>query len=276
MNPLRARDRIASATVMLTAGLLLMGADNHGCGGDIATPGSTDGGDAAMAATETSGGNCTLDASAYERACQVDSDCAAVFLGNVCTDDCMGNCPNAAIRSTEKTRYDADLAAVQARIMNPNHGTACSCALGPAFCRAGLCDIHSPLEDAGASDGGGHCRWPDSLNDAGPGVRGCGVGRAFLECTFPSGVSCSARGSGPLTELCISDDPTKCSDCTSLPSGATCHNRCGAGEYAVSCGGPPLLSPDGGTPPVYQDTPAGCVAMGSTPAGNTYACCPCQ
>ena len=72
--------------------------------------------------------------------------------------------------------------------------------------------------DADTGEAAGQCLWPDTLNDAGPGVRGCYVGRALLECTFPSGVGCSAESSsGPLTELCISDDPTHCSDCSSLP-----------------------------------------------------------
>jgi hypothetical protein len=265
MNPLRARSRIADAAALLTAGFLSMGADNKGCGGD-----------GTMGATDASGGSCTLDASAYDQSCQVDSDCVEAFLGNVCTDDCVGDCANTAIRSSESARYNADLAATSARMAHPNGGT-CSCALGPAFCRAGTCDIHSPREDAGTSDAPGQCRWPDTLNDAGPGVRACGVGRVFLECTYPSGVGCTARSSGTLTELCVSDDPTKCSDCATLPSGATCRNLCGSGEYAVSCGGPPLSPlPDGEATAVYQDPPQGCVAMGITPAGNTYGCCPCQ
>jgi hypothetical protein len=248
MNPLRTRDRIPNAATMLAAGLLLTGADSKGCGGDT-----------------TSGGTCTLEASTYDRTCQTDSDCIAVFLGNLCTDDCMGDCPNAAIRGSEGARYDTDLAAAQARI---THASAhCSCALGPAFCKAGACDIHSPLEDGGRSDAGGQCHWPASLNDAGPGVLACAVGRAFVECTSPSG-GCD----------CITDDPTTCSDCPGgLPSGATCRNQCAPGEYAVSCGGPPPFPPsDGGPAPVYQQPPAGCVNKGGGPAGDTNACCPCQ
>lgn len=105
------------------------------------------------------------------------------------------------------------------------------------------------------------CNPPVSLEDAGPHVRACTFGRAFLECTFPGGGGC----------LCISDAPSACRGCA-----APCQNRCGDGEYAVSCGGPPLLSEDGGETEVYQQPPAGCAAVSGTPAGNVFACCPCE
>jgi hypothetical protein len=260
MSPLRARNRIVEATLILLASLLLMGADGKGCGGD--------------AATGADGGNCTLQPSAYDRSCQVDSDCVAVSMGNVCADVCAGICPNAAIRSSESARYNADLAATPARHTS---GVACSCAFGPPVCRAGECTVLSAGGDVGGMDAAPRCQWPDSLNDAGPEVRACRVGRAFLECTYPSGTACGASASGTLTVLCISDDPTQCPKCGPPPSGATCRNLCGPNDYAVSCGGPPLRPPpDGGVASVYQDAPAGCVSAGSTPAGNTYSCCPCM
>ena len=273
MNPLRAGGRIAGLAAVLSAAVFLTGAQSKSCGGGETTVAAGDAGDARTGAT---GGPCTLEASAYDQSCQVDSDCVTAFLGDVCSDVCVGDCPNAAISRSDSPRYNADLAGTPARIARPNGGT-CSCALGPAFCRAGTCSIQSPLDDAGPKEDGGQCRWPDNLNDAGPGVRACQVGRAFLQCIYPSGVACGAISSGPLTELCISDDPTSCPNCRPLPSGATCTDQCAPGHYAVSCGGPPLFPlPDSGAAPVYQDTPIGCTTAGVTPAGNTYSCCPCQ
>ena len=105
------------------------------------------------------------------------------------------------------------------------------------------------------------CEPPANLRDAGPHVRACTFGRAYLECTFPGGGGC----------LCISDDPSMCRGCA-----APCQNRCADDEYAVSCGGPPLLSEDGGVTETYQELLAGCVIVAGTPAGNAYACCPCE
>ncbi len=117
----------------------------------------------------------------------------------------------------------------------------------------------------------GTCHWPDSLNDAGSGA--CTVGRTYLNCRFPSGVGCGAVSSpGPLTEGCISSDLTGCPGCDPAV-GATCEDQCGPDEYAVSCGGPPHFADDGSF--TYQQAPAGCRDVGSTPGGNTYSCCPC-
>ena len=123
------------------------------------------------------------------------------------------------------------------------------------------------------------CQWPASLNDAGPGA--CSVGRAYVKCTYPSGVNCEAGGgaSSPegLTMLCISDDPTSCSGCGSTAGAATCTDMCAPNEYALSCGGPPHFNPDGGVDNfTYEQPPANCVGMGGTPAGNGYYCCPCE
>lgn len=123
------------------------------------------------------------------------------------------------------------------------------------------------------------CKWPASLNDAGPGA--CRVGRAYVECKYPSGVSCDgglgASSPGGLTMLCISDDPTSCQGCDSISGPATCTNMCAPNEYAVSCGGPPLFSGDGGFDNfAYQQPPANCVGVAGTPAGNEYSCCPCE
>jgi hypothetical protein len=142
MRPLRVRDRIVEGALLLLAPLLFLGADSTGCGGDVATTGD-------VATSGADGGNCTLQPSVYDRSCQVDSDCVAVSLGNVCSDVCAGVCPNAAIRSSESARYDADLAKAAAR---PTRGVACSCALGPAVCRTGKCAVLSPGGDLGGID----------------------------------------------------------------------------------------------------------------------------
>jgi hypothetical protein len=123
------------------------------------------------------------------------------------------------------------------------------------------------------------CHWPASLDDAGPGA--CSVGRAYVECVYPSGVSCEAGGGafspGGVTMGCISDDPTSCTGCASTAGAATCTDKCAPNEYAVSCGGPPHFSVDGGPDDfVYRQAPSNCVDIGATPGGNVYSCCPCE
>ncbi len=122
------------------------------------------------------------------------------------------------------------------------------------------------------------CQWPASLNDAGPGA--CSVGRAYVRCTYPSGVSCEggpgASSPDGLTMGCISEDLTNCSGCGSTSGAATCTDMCAPNEYALSCGGPPRLTADGGFDSTYQQPPANCVGKGGTPAGNGYYCCPCE
>jgi hypothetical protein len=153
----------------------------------------------------------------------------------------------------------------------------------------------SGSNDSGASDSGGEaatasttadaspvtygpCSWPASLNDGGPGA--CTVGRAYVTCSYPVGVTCegglgASGGQGGIEMGCISDDPTSCG-CTSTSGAATCRNMCAPNEYAVSCGGPPHFDEDGSSNFAYQETPDGCVGVGATPGGNAYSCCPCQ
>ncbi len=144
-------------------------------------------------------------------------------------------------------------------------------------------DSREAGESGGSGAGGstaspGPCKWPASLDDAGPGA--CSVARAYVHCTYPSGVACEggARASSPsgLGMSCLSDDLTSCSGCISTTGVMTCMSVCAANEYAVSCGGPPRPSPDGGFAADYQGPPDGCVGVDGTPAGNSYSCCPCQ
>jgi hypothetical protein len=135
----------------------------------------------------------------------------------------------------------------------------------------------SSNDQAGNQDAASECHWPASLNDAGPGA--CAVGRAYVSCSYPSGVSCEggAGASGGVTMLCISDDPNSCQGCGSISGAATCKNMCAPNEYAVSYGGPPHFSNDGGPDTfVYQQAPTNCRGVGVTPGGNQYSCCPCE
>src|SRR3984957_216292 len=168
---------------------------------------------------------------------------------------------------------------------------AIAIALGPALLASAVgCGnwsrgAGSPDGAAMTSDGqigatSSTCHWPASLDDAGPGA--CSVGRAYVECIYPSGVSCeggpAAFSPGGVTMGCISGDPTSCTGCASTAGAATCTDKCAPNEYAVSCGRPPPPpSDDGGADDfVYQQAPSNCVDVAATPGGNVYSCCPCE
>ena len=88
----------------------------------------------------------------------------------------------------------------------------------------------------------------------------CRAGSALVTCVGANG-GCT----------CISDDSTKCASCAEqFPEPLSCENKCGANEYALSCGGPPRH--DGNT---YQEMPANCRIVLSGPGGGQSACCPC-
>jgi hypothetical protein len=133
--------------------------------------------------------------------------------------------------------------------------------------------------DASASEASSQlpaCAWPTPI-DAGPGA--CRVGRAYLECDFPSGGSCdSGVAFGPDSSmLCVSDNPTSCPGCRATTGTATCKSQCAPNQYAMECGGPPRLTPDGGLDQSdYQEPPGVCVLVGPTPSGAGFWCCPCQ
>jgi len=166
--------------------------------------------------------------------------------------------------SESKCYLDCVTAPPECHVEGANGSTDCSKAsCGTIVCptsdAGGDGEPHTSLDAASAA---GQCHWPESLNDAGPGA--CAVGYAYVDCRFPSGAGC----------LCISNDPTSCPGC-GPGSGATCENRCASNEYAVSCGGPPRLLPDGGFAS-YQQAPDACVGIAGTPGGNLYSCCPCE
>jgi hypothetical protein len=102
------------------------------------------------------------------------------------------------------------------------------------------------------------CGYAAGLDSTAPGA--CKVGRVQLACTLPSGGGCE----------CVTDEMT-CSGCGS-DVGGVCQSKCGANEYAVSCGGPPPF--DGSF--TYADPPAGCHSGLGNPGGSAFYCCPCQ
>ncbi len=105
-----------------------------------------------------------------------------------------------------------------------------------------------------ACGGSGTCS-PPSLS-GGAGITACSTAKAYVSCADANG-----------TCTCLSNDPSTCPACGST-AGLTCQNLCAADEYDISCGGLP-----GGGP--YQSVPSNCHAAGTTPGGNTFACCPC-
>jgi hypothetical protein len=123
------------------------------------------------------------------------------------------------------------------------------------------------------------CSWPSPV-DAGPGA--CRVGRAYVGCTYPSGVTCDDGSTytstpGGVTMLCVSDDPTSCPGCRPISGTATCKSKCAPEQYAMSCGGPPRFTSDGGFDnSYYQQSPDVCTLLAPTPSGMGFWCCPCE
>jgi hypothetical protein len=123
--------------------------------------------------------------------------------------------------------------------------------------------------DAGSGEAGAvvfaGCREASTFDHTGPDVRACTVGRALLRCTGDAGLAC----------VCASEDTAGCLNDVGIPwcgtaQGFTCQNLCGPAEYAVACGGPPLL-----LPATYQVPPAAC-RLGSANEEVQFFCCPCE
>jgi len=109
-----------------------------------------------------------------------------------------------------------------------------------AFAALAACATSAPL---------GECKMAQSTADAGQ--RACTFGRAFYDCETSQGGT-----------LCVSDGD-------GCGSAGGCVDQCAANEYAVACGGPPVM--DG----AYADPPAGCRFKSANPGGVGYSCCPC-
>jgi hypothetical protein len=226
---------VRSAAVLLAIGVVTA-ATGSGCGGSTSGAGaSADSADSAAAAdavpdkgcscqgppsapcrcapNDASVASCTLLGSAYDQSCQRDSDCVAVFLGDVCSDVCHGVCANAAINVRDDARYNADLNAVP-QSPPSNMKTACSCAFGLAVCHAGSCAI-------------GHIAQPPPASDAGD-ARGPGCASS-TDCPTgdfcnlqihgtTSGVCCPGFGCAPNCPNGVAKDANGCDTCQCAPS----------------------------------------------------------
>lgn len=125
---------------------------------------------------------------------------------------------------------------------------------GPDGCATCAC---KPT-DAGADQALPACTWPAALSAPDAGRGACRPARALLDCQSPNGVS----------EVCASDDPSRCAGDTVVTGASfTCHDLCGAHEYAVVCGS---IGPG----PI-DDPPAGCHGGLASPGGTVFHCCPC-
>jgi hypothetical protein len=103
--------------------------------------------------------------------------------------------------------------------------------------------------------GAEQCRWPSSLDDAGPG--GCQAARALVACHDSAGDTCA----------CLSSDPQSCAMCGAAYS--NCQDTCAANEYAVVCGS---VGPSSGG---IAAPPSGCTSKGASAGGTISYCCPC-
>jgi hypothetical protein len=267
---------------VVAGSLLMVGA---GCSSS-SNPGAPDGAMTPAAQSEVDAG---VDASTL---CKLGGPCSTGQICNGGVSGCESNCQ--CLGGTWEAPCPAAL---------PTTGTACTpagaecgyttttnaCGAANCYCQSGTwnCGPSCAIVDAGDTgadatpDGSSatECHWPASLNDAGPGA--CAVGRAYVSCSYPTGVSCEGGGGASsksgVSMGCISDDPTSCEGCGSTSGAATCKSICAPNEYAVSCGGPPHPSNDGGPDEfVYQQAPANCRDVGVTPGGNQYSCCPCE
>lgn len=92
----------------------------------------------ACSSTSGSSSGTSISAASYGGACAADSDCVAVFSGDVCAGaPCL--CPNDAILASLQSQYEDDLHA-KARAC-PSASDVCneSCVLPPVQCVAAMC-----------------------------------------------------------------------------------------------------------------------------------------
>jgi hypothetical protein len=101
--------------------------ENQGKGSGDSASGDAE----AEAQVEAASNPCIIAASSYDVSCNVDSDCTAVWFGDVCSLSCVGCATNGAINVTASNAYSHDVfKAVDGRV-----GT-CPCLppLGPLVC----------------------------------------------------------------------------------------------------------------------------------------------
>jgi hypothetical protein len=81
----------------------------------------------------------TLQISNYYTFCSQDSDCAAVFIGDPCTNACK--CANAAINNTDTIRQGSDLAAAEALCTSMVSPCTAACLSPQVTCAQGTCAL---------------------------------------------------------------------------------------------------------------------------------------
>jgi hypothetical protein len=83
-------------------------------------------------------GGTFIDAKTYSQKCTQDADCAPAYVGDACA---VCTCSNAAIATSSKAKYDADVAAMRARC-GPQPAVACGpCNTVTAKCSNGTCGL---------------------------------------------------------------------------------------------------------------------------------------
>jgi len=82
----------------------------------------------------------SIDAKNYQRSCSADGDCAAVYSGDTCA---LCPCPNAAIATTELTRYQSDAQSLHGRCHSNAQADCVPCQAVTAFCLDGTCAVHA-------------------------------------------------------------------------------------------------------------------------------------
>jgi hypothetical protein len=118
------------------------------------------------------------------------------------------------------------------------------------------------------NDGSLACPSSSIVDSPGPGVLACIMGSALISCTYASGDLC----------VCLSNDRAACPP-GRCPAGGSCTSLCGSGDFALYCGGPPLIPAPDGAPNAYvtyQDAPAACAQAGPTFTEGENVCCPCD
>lgn len=90
------------------------------------------------------GSRCSLAAADYDQACQVDSDCVAVFLGSFCGGHSCA-CENAAINVRSYHQYSSDF--------DRDNAPRCPCPdAPPVACNQGTCGLRGSGVAAADSD----------------------------------------------------------------------------------------------------------------------------
>jgi hypothetical protein len=88
----------------------------------------------------------TVDAATLDQSCMTDSDCAPVYVGQVCDGICFGCTYNTAINTSALATYQSDVASI-------TQGQCGPCAYpGSGICAAGKCALCR--SQAGCADAG--------------------------------------------------------------------------------------------------------------------------